>query len=133
TGDKGDTGAAGADGADGADGAPGDDGGPGADGADGCAITIRYTFDRTTADADPGSGKLRLDNATQDTATTIRTDLLDVNATDWTAVLDSLDDSTNTLKGHIRLVKTDDFSKWLVFSVTAVATPSGYRNISVTP
>src|SRR3989442_4739806 len=39
--------------------------------------------------------------------------------------------STNTLKGHIRLFKTTDPTKWLVFSVSAVASPSGYKNITV--
>src|SRR3989442_257735 len=39
--------------------------------------------------------------------------------------------STNTLKGHIRLFKTTDPTKWLLFSVSAVASPSGYKNITV--
>ena len=48
-------------------------------GKTGGGISVQYVFDTTTADADPGSGKLRLSQATQNTATAIRADLLDVN------------------------------------------------------
>ncbi len=40
-------------------------------------------------------------------------------------------DSTNTIKGHVRLFNTTDPTKWLLFSVSAVASPSGYKNITV--
>src|ERR1044072_2855169 len=62
----------------------GDTGPTGATGLPGGGIAIEYVFDTTTADADPGNGKLRLDNATQNTATAIRTDLLDNNGATWT-------------------------------------------------
>lgn len=88
-------------------------------------------FSTTTTNSDPGNGNLRLDNATQASATTIRADLLDSLGTTWTAVLDSLDDATGPLKGHIRLVKTTDATKWLLFTVSAVDNSTGYRNITV--
>lgn len=103
----------------------------GADGLAGGGISIDYTFDTTTADADPGAGKLRLDNATQSSSTTIRADLADRHGTTWTAVLATLADSTNTVKGHIRLYHSTDPTKWIVFTVSAVASPSGYKNITV--
>lgn len=99
--------------------------------AAGTAMAIPYTFSTTTTDSDPGAGILRLDNATQNAATTIRADLLGSDATDFTAVLDSFDDSTSTVKGQIRLVKLADPTKWIIFNVTAVAAPAGYRNITV--
>lgn len=99
--------------------------------AAGTAIGIPYTFSTTTTDADPGAGYLRLDNATQNAATTIRADLSGNDASVWTAVLDTLDDSTSTLKGHVRLVKNGDATKWLIFTVSALASPSGYKNITV--
>lgn len=105
--------------------------GQGPIGATGGAIAIPYVFSTTTTDADPGSGNLRLSNATQDAATVVRADLLASDGSDWSAVLDTLDDSTNTVKGHIRLFKTADPSAWLLFTVSAVAAPSGYRNITV--
>lgn len=116
TGDKGDTGTAGAD---------------GTDGVDGGGVTIRYLFSTTTTNSDPGSGNLRLNNATQSSATAIYLDDLDVGATDWSTVIATFDDSTNTLKGHLHLFKTDDLTKWIVFSVSAYTSHSGYRELTV--
>lgn len=103
----------------------------GRQGPSGGAVAIPYTFSTTTTDADPGAGNLRLSNATQTSATAIRADLVASDGTTWTAVIDSLDDSTNTIKGHIRLAKAGDPSKWLLFTVSAVGSESGYRNITV--
>jgi hypothetical protein len=97
----------------------------------GGGIPIPYRFSTTTTDSDPGNGYLRLSNATQNAATTIRADLLASDATDWTSVLASFADSSNNVKGYIRLFKTADPSQWLLFTVSAVASPSGYKNVTV--
>ncbi len=47
-------------------------------------------------------------------------------------MLDTLDASSSTIKGQVRLSKISDQSKWLTFNLTARATPSGYRNLTVT-
>lgn len=99
--------------------------------AAGTALAIPLTFSTTTTDADPGSGNLRLDNSTQNAATTIRTDLIGSDGSDWTNVLALFDDSTSSIKGYITLKKQNDGTKFLLFSVSAVASPSGYRNITV--
>ena len=99
--------------------------------ATGAALAIPLTFSTTTTDSDPGAGVVRLDNATQNTATTIRTDLIGNDGSTWTSVIDLFDDSTSTVKGYIVLVDTTDATKWLAFSVSAVASPSGYKNITV--
>jgi hypothetical protein len=57
--------------------------------------------------------------------------LLDANLTDVNAIIDSLDDSTNAVKGECRLVKYDDPTKWLTFNITAWTTASGYRKLTV--
>jgi hypothetical protein len=104
--------------------------------AAGSAYAIPYTVDLSgTTDVDPGSGKLRFDNAAQNLATTLRLDVLGTGspAVDYTAMIDTFDASTSTVKGHIRIVKQGDASKFLLFNVTARAAPSGYRDISVTP
>lgn len=100
-------------------------------GKTGGGISIQYVFSTTTADADPGNGVLRLDQATQNTATAIRADLLDAGGADWSAALASLADSTSTVKGHVRLFSVADPAKWLLFTVSAVASPTGYKNIAV--
>lgn len=98
----------------------------------GGATALRYIFSTTTADSDPGSGNLRLDNATQNLATVIRADLNDANGTLLTSLLDSLDDSTSIVsKGQFRLVKRDDITAWITFNLTSLASPVGYRNYSV--
>lgn len=99
--------------------------------AAGGATAIYYVFDTATADADPGPGKLRLGSATQNAATVIRTDLLDKFSTDMTALLDSMDDSTSTVKGQFRLTKLGDLTHWITFNMAAIATPAGYRNFTV--
>lgn len=106
----------------------GDQGVPGMD----SATAIQYAFDTTTTDADPGAGKLRLSSATQNASTVIRADLADINAADMTTLLDTFDDSTNTIKGQIRLSKLGDATKFIVFALTSMASPAGYRNISGT-
>lgn len=124
-------------GATGATGPAGDPGGAtgatGVSGEPGGGITIHYLFDDVTTDSDPGNGQLRLSSATQNASTVVRADLLDSGGDDWTTVLDSFDDSTSTVKGYLRIFNVTDTTKWLDFSVSAVASPSGYRNISVTP
>lgn len=99
--------------------------------AAGTAIAIPYTFSTTTTDADPGAGYLRLDNATQNIATTLRADLAGADGVTYTDVLALMDDSTSTIKGFIQLQNIADATKWLLFSVTSMASPAGYRNITV--
>ena len=101
--------------------------------AAGTAFAIPYTFSTTTTDADPGAGFLRLSSATQNASTVIRADLAGADGSTWTSVLDTFDDSTSNVKGQLLLVKLGDATKWLAFNVTALASPSGYKNITVTP
>jgi len=101
--------------------------------AAGGAYAFPYVFDSSTADADPGVGKLRLSSATQNAASIVmRMDLQAVGGADMTNVLADLRSVTSTVKGSVRLVKQSDPSKWLIFDVTAVALPTGYRNLSMT-
>lgn len=101
--------------------------------AAGGAYTIPYNFSSTTTDADPGDGTLRLDNATQEAATVLRVDTKSSTGAVFGAVLDTFDDSTSAIKGAIRLDKAGDPTKWIIYSVTAIASPSGYRNVAVVP
>lgn len=128
---QGPTGAQGVQGVQGSQGPQGIQGATGAQGTWGGAFTVPYVFSTTLTDADPGNGNLRLGSSTQNTATRITADLLGSDARTWTAALDTIDDSTNPTKGFVRLVHRTDASKWLLFQATALATPSGYRNITV--
>lgn len=100
--------------------------------AGGTAFAIPYTVDSATADADPGPGKLRFDNfAAQTSAATLRLDLLDAAGATQTTIIDSFDDSTSTVKGQFKLVKLADPAVWLSGNLTAVASPAGYRNVTI--
>src|SRR5207244_9352490 len=89
------------------------------------------SFSTPTTVAHPGSGLTRLPNTTHFRSTVIRASNTDSGGTGWSAVLATFADSTNTVRGHVRLFKTTDPTKWLVFTVSAVASPSGYKNITV--
>ncbi len=119
TGDKGDT---------------GNTGSTGAAGADGTDPGILQAYSTTTADADPGAGAFRLNNATIASVTQGYFDNLDNAGGDVSACLDTWDDSTNTAhKGSLVLRDTTDASVWAVFTVTGSVTDgTGYRKVTLT-
>lgn len=101
--------------------------------AAGGANSFSYTFDTSTADADPGTGKLRLGSAPQNGAVVMRIDNAAGSGGDISGFLASLAAGTSNVKGSVRLQRVNDVSAWLLFDVTAVATPSGYANLTLTP
>ena len=62
-----------------------------------------YTFSSTTAEADPGSGRLRFNQADIQNATFMFIDDEVDGATDIQPFLRTIDDSTNPIKGHMRI------------------------------
>lgn len=111
-------------------------GGPGPTGATGPAggaINIDYVFITSTTNADPGGGNIALSNATQNLSTAIYADIDDSEGVDWTAVLDTLDASSSTVKGQIRLFVRADPTKWILFNLTARVSHTGYREFTVAP
>lgn len=99
--------------------------------AAGSPVSLSYRFSTTTTDSDPGSGYLRLSNASQSSATVMRVSNTDAGAVDVATLLGTFDDSTSTVKGFIRLINMNDPTKWLIFSLSALASPTGYKNITV--
>lgn len=95
------------------------------------ALIIPYTFSTTTTDSDPGTGVLRLNQATQNTATVLRCDDSGSDSVDKQAIMDLISLPTAAIKGYIRLVHLTDATKYLVFQVASMADPGGYRNITV--
>lgn len=90
-----------------------------------------WTYSTTTTDADPGSGNMRLNNATMSSVTSIFVDLTEANGTDVTDWLDSLDDAAGTPKGRIRLYSRSDPARWADFKLSSVTTATGYRKLVV--
>jgi len=105
----------------------------GTDGADGNfgGATFDYTFDTSTSNGDPGTGKLRLNNSTVSSATALYIDVEDDNGTDISSFLTTIDDSTSTIKGHFRIsnrLNADDFA---LFTISSASSQQGaYYSVS---
>ncbi|UVK55362.1 hypothetical protein DBIPINDM_001870 [Mesorhizobium sp. AR02] len=93
------------------------------------AVAIAYKFSGSPADAGPGSGMLRLNNADQSLATELYVDVRDTAGTDCSLMLDQLDESSERLKGQLRLVKATDASRWMAFDLTSAVRAQGYRKL----
>ena len=131
----GSTGAQGATGSTGAQGATGTGGSTGAQGAEGNfgGATFYYTFESNTSNANPGSGDLRLDNSTQNAATGIYICDTDEDGTDIASYLQTIDDSTSTIKGHVKITNKLDSSQFLLFTISSLTDNTGYFDITVSP
>ena len=93
-----------------------------------------FQYSTTTADADPGAGKFRLNHATISSATEMYIDDLEFNGTDVTAWVQSWDDvsGNDTNRGRIRISKANTLDTWMVFKVTgAITDASGYTKVSL--
>lgn len=121
---KGDTGATGATGANGTNGADGVDSG------------IRWRFDSATSMADPGTGDLRLNNATLSSVTAIAVSdaCAESGNPDVSTFVLTWDDSTNTTqRGYILIKKSGAPQNYAVYSVTGNSTDNaGWTQLAVT-
>ena len=84
--------------------------------------TFDYTFDTSTTNSNPGAGKLRLNNATLSSAS-----LLFINDTDDLAVsifnyLQTIDDSTSTIKGHFSITEKSNPTNTAMFAINGTHT-----------
>jgi hypothetical protein len=115
------------------EGSQGVQGDTGERGVIGGPIALPFVFSILTGDADPGNGNLRLDNATQELATTLRVDMLTSAGVNIGALLNSLDTlGLGTVKaiGSLVLASSPE-TNWLIFTITAQASPTGYRNLTI--
>jgi hypothetical protein len=93
-----------------------------------------FQYSTTTADADPGAGKFRLNNATISSVSEMYIDDLEFNGTDVSAWVQSWDDVTgnDTNRGRIRISKANTLDTWMVFKVTgAITDATGYSKITL--
>jgi len=96
------------------------------------AQAMPYTFSTTTADADPGNGIFRLNNATIASATAAYIDNQDSDGTSQTGNLDTFDDSSNTIKGKLTIRSRTTAATKQVFNVTgSVVDGTGYRKLTL--
>lgn len=92
-----------------------------------------FTYSTTTADADPGAGVFRLNNATIASATAAYVDNLDESGGTISGWLDTFDDSTSTVKGILVVKGVDTVTAFAVFSLSgSVVDGTGYRKLTLT-
>jgi len=93
-----------------------------------------FTYSTTTTDADPGSGKFRLNNATPSSATIAYFDDAEYNGTDISAWVQSWDDvsGNDTNRGRIRISKAQSLDTWIVYKVSgSITDASGYSKVTL--
>ena len=92
------------------------------------------TFNNSTSDADPGGGKVALNNATLASVTEIYVSDTDDFSSDITSFVQSWDDVSNsTARGILLITREDAVSTYAVYKVSgAVTDASGYTKVPVT-
>ena len=104
-----------------------------ADEAVAAAAAYRYTFDSDTADSDPGTGEIKLNNADPTAATVIYISTTDGEGTDLTNEIGEWDDATNAVRGKITLRTVADPAVKRTYNITGTTTVgTGYRKLQVT-
>ena len=95
---------------------------------------LDYTFSTTTSDADPGTGVIRLNNATLSSVSAIYIDDADANSADVSAYILTWDDSTNTSdRGQVRITKKSAPANYAIYKLSGASTDaSGYVKLAVT-
>jgi hypothetical protein len=116
------TGAAGTNGATGIQGATGVQGEQGNFGG----AAFEYAYDSSsTADSDPGTGKIKFSNTTFSSASFLYINETDANSLLSTSFLETIDDSTSNIKGHFSVADKADPLVYTLFTITGAHTKSG--------
>ena len=85
------------------------------------------------SDADPGTGRFRLNNATLANVTEGYFSAEGLEGSALGGLFDSYDESTSTTKGTLYLLSLDNPANWAVYRLTAVATggAGSYRKLTL--
>lgn len=103
-------------------------------GATGPTGSTAFNFDSTTTDADPGSGDLRLNNATPASATEAYIDTNNRGGTDVSAWLDTFDDlGVSAGRGQLHIFDAAaPTTVFRIYNVTgSVVDGTGYRKVTI--
>lgn len=124
TGPKGETGYTGYTGYTGTTGSTGYTGYTGPQGPQGTfgGATFKYHFLTSTSNTDPGSGNLKLNNATFNSATNLYISIYDFDGTDIQSFLETIDDSTSSIKGTFKVTEINDPTKFIFYQIVGLHT-----------
>lgn len=84
-----------------------------------------FIWSTSTTNADPGSGKVKVNNATLASATSVYISETDALGRVLSALMATWDDSTNTIKGQITLTDPVTPANFAVFNVNGALTDNG--------
>jgi len=103
-------------------------------GATGNSAGLQMTFNNSTSDADPGGGKVALNNGTLGSVSEIYIDDADDNGTAISSFIATFDDVSNvTARGIIHIEKEGTAATFAIYKVSgAVTAASGYSKVPVT-
>lgn len=133
---KGDTGDQGPQGLKGDKGDTGDTGPTGATGPQGNfgGITLDYTYDVLvyvdSATDGPTSGFIRFNNANLSSASKMAISDFSDGAIDVSSFLQTIDDSTSTIKGHFRISNKADSSDFALFTISSIVDEIGFFEVN---
>ena len=118
---QGDAGAAGAQGAQGAQGVNGNFGG----------ASFEYTYLTNTTDSDPGAGNLKFNNSNLTSASILYIDDTDGGSsnTDIQPFLRTIDDSTSTIKGHVKVSTKTNPDEFVLYTIASLTEATGYLSL----
>jgi hypothetical protein len=94
---------------------------------------LGFYFSTDTANADPTAGRIRLDQATQDTATTIRVSETNRLLADVLPWLDVMAGGATTPLGVVTLTDAVDPRRFIRFDLNTMTDAGAYWNLGVTP
>jgi len=94
---------------------------------------LGHYFSTETANADPTVGRLRLDSATQNAATTVRLSQNNARLVDVAPWLDVMAGSSTAPLGVITLSDSIDPTRYLRFDLQAMVDQGAYWDLTVTP
>ena len=109
-------------------------GSSGTSGADGDfgGVTFKYQWSTSTTVSGPGAGKLKLNNSTANVSK-LSIDILDQDGSAITDFLATIDDSTNTIKGHFKISKEVYAGDFLLFTaIDALTQNTGFFVVDAT-
>jgi hypothetical protein len=93
--------------------------------------SLQYTFSTTTTDSDPGSGLVRLNNATQNAATEIYIDDEDNDGTNVSGVIGLLSGGNNpsSVLGYVTIRKEFAPENFITMKITTLTSATGYTKL----
>lgn len=108
----------------------GETGTTGATGATGPNVGLDFAW-ATATSGDPGSGFILANNATLGSATALNISTTGRNGEDYSTHLATWDDSTSSVKGHLRLFTLADKTEYVEADVTGITDNSTYYTVAL--